>query len=639
MVSITIGNYTRWVSSPITSRHSGLAKRINAKLDDERRGKKRYWRSDVKKQEVEYLATLHRPCNNPFLAPPLPDGFEPQQNHHIRALRHLAEGGQGEIWLVEISSKPLSRRRQGNQRQLHVIKMKQSDHEPMIYHDSEVANLLKLGSCHCNIVQLEGWTDTELKYSFIYYEYCDAGDIKRFMEGDPDEDWTDVPEAFVWHVFKELTQAIDFLHNPPEGDNRDPLLHLDIKPENVFLTWTSDDHKQYPRVKLGDFGCSLSVPPNKGLQLKSERGTPVYKSPEAVSGPGRSSKVFRKSDVWGVGVVVYHMCDRAPPPANESQNMYDECSASDSSAHERKIERINERAAIECAQANEKTKTRQQRIKEGKRPTPTELQKISNHSNGDDKVNIHWDNEIIKEESLQQDLEQTNRLEAIKKPRKIEPGLGFSQALSDLIMETLVADRTKRIDTSTLLARVIKEEQDRRESLFRPLSEWAQQVHWENMRELDLIPARQGDEENPIVIDDNEPDAPEDELEVGASKKGHRAKSEAIDADMLKTKFKKQKGRGKSKVTATGEPTQDHSKKRLRGRPDAVDTEEPAPKSSKKKAQRKSDVIENDEPNAEPIAKRLRFKAIQDEKPVPEPSKKKAATEKPSKKKHKGKKA
>ncbi|KAL8734085.1 MAG: hypothetical protein Q9181_003330 [Wetmoreana brouardii] len=99
-----------------------------------------------------------------------------------------------------------------------------------------------------------------------------------------------IPEAFVWHVFWSLANALCHCrHGTNQSANTRPgwdtIIHGDIKPANLFLT-TADmkTNGLYPTVKLGDFGVAYSMPEsnNKLRAWKStfNYGTPCYMAPE-----------------------------------------------------------------------------------------------------------------------------------------------------------------------------------------------------------------------------------------------------------------------------------------------------------------------------------------------------------------------
>ena len=72
------------------------------------------------------------------------------------------------------------------------------------------------------------------------------------------------------------------------------VIHRDIKPMNIFLTFSDD-------VKIGDFGLTLTtISNNSYVQLSNARGTATYISPETAE----DNKYSHKSDIWFVVAIV-----------------------------------------------------------------------------------------------------------------------------------------------------------------------------------------------------------------------------------------------------------------------------------------------------------------------------------------------
>jgi eukaryotic-like serine/threonine-protein kinase len=89
------------------------------------------------------------------------------------------------------------------------------------------------------------------------------------------------------------------------------IVHRDLKPSNLFLSRRADGD---PLVKILDFGIAKAVDdPATDTSLTATGmalGSPIYMSPEQVR---NAKRVDGRTDIWGLGVVLFEMLAGEPP--------------------------------------------------------------------------------------------------------------------------------------------------------------------------------------------------------------------------------------------------------------------------------------------------------------------------------------
>ncbi|XP_053328120.1 striated muscle preferentially expressed protein kinase isoform X2 [Spea bombifrons] len=128
------------------------------------------------------------------------------------------------------------------------------------------------------------------RYLVLISEHCTGREllyclVERFRYSEDD----------VVNYILQILQGLEYLHEQK-------ILHLDIKPENIMVSYMNT-------VKIIDFGSAQTFSPLVLRQLGKRVGTLEFMSPEMVKG----EPVGPAADIWGVGVLTYIMLSGRSP--------------------------------------------------------------------------------------------------------------------------------------------------------------------------------------------------------------------------------------------------------------------------------------------------------------------------------------
>ena len=143
---------------------------------------------------------------------------------------------------------------------------------------------------HPNLVEfIQAWE--ERSHLYIQMELCECT-LAEYIERNPQPS-----EATIWSFLVDLLMAVAHLHDHN-------LIHLDIKPENIFI--------KDGICKLGDFGLVYDLNDSSSTYEATE-GDPKYMARELMSG------IFTKSaDIFSVGMTILEIsCDLDLPSNGE----------------------------------------------------------------------------------------------------------------------------------------------------------------------------------------------------------------------------------------------------------------------------------------------------------------------------------
>ena len=148
---------------------------------------------------------------------------------------------------------------------------------------------------HRHIVQVfELGTDADTPY--IAMQYVDGLDVLALLR-ECARTQIRLPPDLAALIARDVLDALDYAHHALDAGGR-PLgiIHRDISPGNVLLSWRGD-------VKLTDFGIARAAERRHKTEAGTLKGKYGYMSPEQVSG----SEVDARSDLFSVGILLAEM--------------------------------------------------------------------------------------------------------------------------------------------------------------------------------------------------------------------------------------------------------------------------------------------------------------------------------------------
>ena len=157
---------------------------------------------------------------------------------------------------------------------------------------------------HPRLIRLyfHDWSPTR---TTLFFEYCAAGDLSDLVKAYHRDHGLKIPESFIWHVYRQLAEALAFMHTGYDRTNtkRPPfqaVIHRDIKPQNIFIRKPASS-RGYPEIVLADFGLATTRSSTDSLC-----GSFLWQGPEV---PIHSSA----GDCWAVGACIHAMVTGSPP--------------------------------------------------------------------------------------------------------------------------------------------------------------------------------------------------------------------------------------------------------------------------------------------------------------------------------------
>ncbi|MFG2006073.1 serine/threonine-protein kinase [Spirillospora sp. NPDC048911] len=126
---------------------------------------------------------------------------------------------------------------------------------------------------------------------YFVMSYADRGTLEELLAAGP------LPLNDALHLAREIARGVEALH--AHG-----VVHRDLKPSNVLIRSTDGAD----RIMIADLGIARTDDRLSSLTLPA--GSPGYMAPEQAQIDGAPD---RRSDVYGLGALTYHMLTGEPP--------------------------------------------------------------------------------------------------------------------------------------------------------------------------------------------------------------------------------------------------------------------------------------------------------------------------------------
>lgn len=258
---------------------------------------------------VPHRGAAHRappPASN---APPgtfLPGTKVQVGSQRVIIEKYLSEGGFAHVYVARVP-------RENNKHEIAVLKrVAVPDKDHLASMRTEVETMKKLKG-HRHIVTYMDSHASQLNGGgyevFLLMEFCSGGGLIDFMNTRLQHRLTE-PE--ILKIFGDVAEGVACMHYL-----KPPLLHRDLKVENVLISKSEDGSTMY---KLCDFG-STAAPraaastPEEGRLIEEDvqkHTTMQYRSPEMID-VWRKQPIDEKADIWALGVLLYKLCYYTTP--------------------------------------------------------------------------------------------------------------------------------------------------------------------------------------------------------------------------------------------------------------------------------------------------------------------------------------
>eukprot|EP01018_Ginkgo_biloba_P018515 Gb_00674 [translate_table: standard] len=184
-------------------------------------------------------------------------------------------------------------------------------------------SILKQLAGHPSILKLKDVYEDD-EYLYMFTNLCKGGDLQDMIH----KRLLPCSEVLVAHIIKSLVEALQYCHS--KG-----VVHLDVKPENIFISFESSSSV----AVLGDFGHAHFF--QNGNLLHGECESIEYSAPEVLGKIGHS----KEADIWSAGVVLYlALCGELPFQGEDRVDLYNRVMTRRLDLHNENWKRVSNQA-------------------------------------------------------------------------------------------------------------------------------------------------------------------------------------------------------------------------------------------------------------------------------------------------------
>ncbi|TFY52403.1 hypothetical protein EVJ58_g10038 [Rhodofomes roseus] len=235
-----------------------------------------------------FASTAHRACAFPS------HRAKSSRGRFDRDLIEVDEVGKGEFGRVmKVRYKDGAFAGRGKGGELYAVKKSKrfegAKHRLRLREEVDILSSLSARGGHPSVLTyVDSWEEDETLY--MQTELCALGNLAHFLQA-YGRAYPKLDEGRVWRILAELSVGLCFIHDAG-------VIHLDIKPENVFIAGSG-------RFKIGDFGMASvwprPPPPSDTIVSNAfeREGDKLYLAPEVLQG-----RYGKAADVFSLGMTI-----------------------------------------------------------------------------------------------------------------------------------------------------------------------------------------------------------------------------------------------------------------------------------------------------------------------------------------------